>query len=1650
MSVRFAFLLFLTAVATQLHAATPPTSTAQPPVMVQHVGQVRYVQGDRASNIDLVIDGKGAMAYVNATTMMVVHSKSYLDGSDEFMDMYRVDLSLIGANQHARFEVLKQEPGIIRYIGPGDDPQGRVASRYSKIIYHDVYDGIDKVVTMTAYGPKVDYIVHAGADPRQIALRYTGASPLLLDNGSIIATTPLGTIEELAPVAYISTVNASPLRQMNSTVPVRFVVDGNTVRFDIGDYDRTQDLVIDPQRIWATYYGGNGGSNDVEALIGQNGDMYLVGSTTTKDLPVVPGVLQTRLRARTDAFAAKFTYDGRFVWHTYCGGTGSDMVFDAMLDKFEYVWMCGRLDSNNSPLINFERLGTGSAPYGGLEGDTIIMGAGYMLRLDSNGAWADSWLVDGREEDAILGFDIRNDRMAIVGYTRSPRVMDIQGNPYAHNPSNNFAQHDMFVSRLLLRPATTNRWQNDWLSYYGGNDDDWGQQVTLNDAGVVTAIGYTQSDNIPTTNGSTYRGNWDCFVVCFASPTPANPIRSWALYHSSSENEQALDAGTDAQGNPVFVGYTTGANFPTAAAYSATLRGGRDGFITKFNVGNGNLIFSTFIGGSDFETIEELSISRTGNVWIAGRTSSADLPVSNNAHQTQLYDDPDYTLADGFLMQFNANVTTLLHSTYYGAPPMPDLPPPPQMGDPPLPPDTDFGDDEITGMNTDGDAYIALGSRVTSLNMETTPGAFQDSTALNPDTVRSTAFLTMFSNCTDTAITITLNGPPTLCRTESRQLIGPAGFARYRWSNGDTVRTTTVSDTGRYILIATDFNGCRFRDTVRLTSSPAPEVTAGPDVSSCVNVVVQLTANPTGGTPPYRYKWRRLEAGPSFINNDTLQSPGVNPTSTSRYEVTVTDSVGCTDKDTIQVEVVNPLPTTAPPLVDFGLLDACEPSRDDTVVVRNPMSYPITVTGSVPDDPRIEVATALTPGVTIQGGDSAIIVLRITPGTTGVTNGTIKLTGQPCTWSVDVRYRVEKARLLATILPGTIDFGAGASCVTIEKDTFTVIRNGGSDPLVLDVGSVPAPFTILSPTSQRTLQPNDTVHARIRFAPTADGSYNEIARFPYTSGQCIDTLKVTVRGAKQTVSVDVSPTSINYGTLEGCEDEKDSTITITNSGSVTTTVTLPTLSDVVFQPAGPITLAAGESEQITVTIRPAASGAFTATPQISYQPCDGAIDLSLTAVKNGVAFTTPSAIALGELNTCTDAATKTVSYTVSFDGTGSSTVESIIIGNELTTTLTAGTTLQAGMPRTFDVAWTPSADGAMIDSIVILFQPCDVRRVIRLTGTRTTPSMRATQSLVQLGALTGNATGTIIFENDGTDTLYVEATATQNTTILDARPSPLQPLLPGATLEVDYEILCLSVIAETIQVNTTVGCVLSATTAFEGTCEQIVPDVHVVVAIDTVGVLVGQRFDLLIRIVESSGLNQAGLYTWDADITYNPMVVVGMGATPDCFSAGQFTPCTIRISGTRSQDTLGVIGSLDLTALLGNAAQTDVVLSNFQWAQDTSIVNEKRNGLVRINDICVEGGVRLLDPKSAAFNIRVYPIPATDDLTIDVRGMGTQPGTWTLANYVGQTLVSGPLTPDADGNALAIVDVRSIASGTYFLTIDARGTVNRMPVLIQR
>ena len=1639
-----AFVLALAASTITMQAGVSPSRRAQstmPPAFVENVGQARFSDGRAATHVDATVSLPGAVAYVHGTGLHIALSRVHTDTSVRSfertydVDEFRVDMRLIGSNPSPRLERLQQVPGNVRYILPGMSEKGSRANLHSTLVYHDVWPGIDLRMYLTLQGVKYDFVVHPGADPRRIAFAYDGgAQPTLQQNGDFSIATPLGTIGERAP--YV--VTATPDGNAGKVIPSSFDISGQSVRFAIGEYDRSATLIVDPQRVWATYYGFNQSIDEFRSAVDPQGNVIVAGSTTATNMPSVPGVLQRRLKANVDGFVAKFNEFGTFLWHTYYGGSLNDKLFDVTTDAKGVIWVCGQ--SNSKDLPNIE-LGSNAYPVDSVQGTD-----GVVLSLDANGAWSDSWQYSGREADVLTGIAVNANRIAVVGYTRSPSFGGNTGNAPWKKTLGTFNNTDIFVS--VVKPKTTpaNRWQNDYLVFYGSDELEVSGRIAFDPQGNVVFTGLTQNGAFPVTDGTTFKGIEDAVVVKF-NPTAG---RVWASMFGTSNLDEVNDIAIDSTSAVVVVGQTLGNDFPTVTPYKAARTGFTDGYIRKYTAA-GAVQWSTYYGGDSLDGLYGVAIDKSNNIWVAGYTRSTNPPISNDAIQKTL--NVVGGGFDGLIGQMNPGGTAVIYGSYYGAPSQ-DNPPVPPVGGPAPPPNTDFGSDLLVDVSCEKNAYVVFLGRVSSYRMATTPGAYQDSSKLDKDTLRFNGFVSYFSNCRDSVVTIQPNGPSTLCDVDSRQLVGPAGFASYLWSTGVTTRNINVTQAGTYWVVCTTTDGCRYRDTIVIGSNPKPSVRAGNDTTGCINTLVQIAANGSGGTPPYKYKWRRVGAGLPAIDNDTLRTPSVNPAGNTDYEVTLTDSAGCSAKDTIKVTIVNPKPVIAPALVDFGSLDACTSSSEADITIENPGPQEIRITTFTPDDPRISLVTSLAAPIVIPPLDGKTLRVRVSPATSGTINGSFTLGGLPCNWVAKYNYRVTKAAVKATVIPGTVSFGADVKCNQTAKRDSTVIRNNGNDAITLLPGTAIAPFTVVSPTSTVTLQPNEQQVVVFQYDPTTTGTFTDVAKFPYTAGTCSDTLRVNLNAISSDVTVNLSWTDLEIGTLTGCEVERDTTLTIENTSPVEVTFTFPPSgASIIFTPGGTIRIPARSSVTIACTVRPPSPGNFDVSGAAVVQPCNVNIPMRVRAVKNGLAFSTSPQIEFGELSGCTPATSVTRKGFVTFEGTGTAAVVSVATSSSITTTLSNNQALAPGQRVEFDVTWTPAADGVLSDSIVVVFQPCDVRQVIRLSGVKTTPSLLAENVSIALGAVPGNATGTTRFTNNGTDTLIVTVLSrTPNAFIMASRPSGLIELLPGAVIEVDYRVNCggRATIADTIEASVIRPCTLSAVTSFTGTCETTRPAASTI-AIDSVAVKTGDIFKVPVRITSSDGLNANNLYAWTAKVTYNPLVVVGSGTgTPDCYQAGQLAPCTIDIAGTRGADSLGVLYELNFTAILGTADMTMLTLTDFAWTNGAAATVTARDGKVMITDICAAGGDRFLRPEREGFGIRVFPVPASSEFTVAVRGAGTAPLTWTLSNYVGVEVASGSITPDASGVGQAVVDVRTLGSGLYLLTTQALGSTFKNSIVVQR
>ncbi|MGQ0761878.1 MAG: DUF7948 domain-containing protein [Acidobacteriota bacterium] len=165
-----------------------------------------------------------------------------------------IRMTFAGANSNPRMEGLDQQSRKVNYF-IGKDPKKwrKGVENYSKVKYHQVYSGIDLVYYGNGQQLEYDFVVAPGGDPNKIRMEFKGADKLEVDGqGDLVLYTAAGVVHHRKPLIF------QEVNGKRQQVTGRFAQRGKQVGFEVGDYDRTKALVIDPVIAYSTLLGGSG------------------------------------------------------------------------------------------------------------------------------------------------------------------------------------------------------------------------------------------------------------------------------------------------------------------------------------------------------------------------------------------------------------------------------------------------------------------------------------------------------------------------------------------------------------------------------------------------------------------------------------------------------------------------------------------------------------------------------------------------------------------------------------------------------------------------------------------------------------------------------------------------------------------------------------------------------------------------------------------------------------------------------------------------------------------------------------------------------------------------------------------------------------------------------------------------------------------------------------------------------------------------------------------------------------------------------------------------------------------------------------------------------------------------------------------------
>ena len=518
--------------------------------------------------------------------------------------------------------------GEVRNYLHGNDP-GRWASAvpsYRQVRYQAPWPGIAaRFYENATQHLEYDFEVAAGADANRVQLRYEGTSSLTLSaDGQLHVGTSVGNLTELAPHAY--QVDAATGQRQAVACRYRLRTEDARVSFELGTYDHTRPLVIDPTVVFSTYSGAQSSNWGFTATYDAAGNLYAGGivlddSFELPSYPTTMGAFQTTFGGIIDISLTKYNpaVNGAAsrVWATYLGGGRHDFPSSLVVNAQGELIVLGSSASGDYPttsgaLQHDFKGGVAATPFGASTDNLYRVSSGTDLVITR----------------------LRADGGAVLAST------------YLGGPGNEG------MAAYAPSSATRQLPQN-----YG---DALRGDVLTDAQGNIYVASVTSSPTFPTTAGSFgpgYQGGPCDAVVCKLPPTLDR--LTWSGLLGGSAADAAYSIQLDAQGNAYVGGGTLSPTLPgTSGAYQAQAQGNVDGFVARIAADGSTVQRATYLGTGSYDQAFFVQLGADGGVYVLGQTLG-QWPVSPG-----VYSNPG---SRQFIQKLSPALDKSLLSTVFGS-----------------------------------------------------------------------------------------------------------------------------------------------------------------------------------------------------------------------------------------------------------------------------------------------------------------------------------------------------------------------------------------------------------------------------------------------------------------------------------------------------------------------------------------------------------------------------------------------------------------------------------------------------------------------------------------------------------------------------------------------------------------------------------------------------------------------------------------------------------------------------------------------------------------------------------------------------------------------------------------------------------------------
>ncbi len=587
---------------------------------------------------------------------------------------WAVKLDFVGANPNVRpFGQDKTEAVVSYFKGPQDQWRAGLPT-YSRIVYPDLWPGIDLVYYGTINHLKYKFVVRPGADPAQIRLAYRGADVLLNAEGQLLVTTPIGGFSDDTPVAHqdidgqrvpvqveyaLNPLDHEPhettRNTRNEVSPFTSFEFFREFAFQIAPYDPTRPLILDPAvLVYCGYIGGSSTDVGYGIAVDGAGNAYITGytSSTEANFPVAVGPDLT-YNGGYDVFVVKVDARGSgLIYAGYIGGDGNDWGYGIAVDSAGNAYVTGGTSSTE-------------ASFPVTVGPDLTFNGGvvdaFVAKVNPTGSsLIYAGYIGGSSTDMGYGIAVDGTGDAYVaGYTNSTEAsFPVTGGP---DLTFNGGSYDAFVVEVNATGSGL-----VYAGYIGGSSEDKGYGIVVDGMGNAYVTGGTSSTapSFPVVGGPylTFNGgSYDAFV---AKVNAAGASLVYAGYIGGDGDDAGYGIAVDGAGNAYVTGYTNSDHptFPVAGGPDLTYNGGNDAFVAKVSATGSDLVYAGYLGGSDDDAGYGIAADGAGNAYVTGYTNSteASFPVIIGPDLT--YNGGD----DAFVVKVDATGSNLVYAGYLG------------------------------------------------------------------------------------------------------------------------------------------------------------------------------------------------------------------------------------------------------------------------------------------------------------------------------------------------------------------------------------------------------------------------------------------------------------------------------------------------------------------------------------------------------------------------------------------------------------------------------------------------------------------------------------------------------------------------------------------------------------------------------------------------------------------------------------------------------------------------------------------------------------------------------------------------------------------------------------------------------------------------